>query len=171
MKKSDLIAASVIERAIYSIRGHRVMLDADLAKLYRVTTSNLNLAVRRNAKRFPADFMFQITAAEADGLRSQAVTSKGRGGRRKPVAVFTEQGVAMLSSVLRSERAVQVNVEIIRAFVRLRHLLATNADLARRLDSLESKYDEQFSVVFDAIRQLMAEPALPDPPPIGFKTT
>ena len=171
MKKSNLIATSVIERAIYSIRGHRVMLDADLAKLYSVTTSNLNKAVTRNANRFPSDFMFQITVAEADALRSQPATSKGRGGRRKPARVFTEQGVSMLSTVLNSSRAIAVNIEIMRAFVRLRHLLATNADLARRLDSLEAKYDKHFSVVFEAIRQLVTEPESPKPAPIGFKTT
>jgi hypothetical protein len=171
MSKSDVIAAAAIERSIYSIRGHRVMLDADLAVMYGVTTGNLNLAVKRNAKRFPSDFMFKVTTEEAEALRSQSATSKGRGGRRKPATVFTEQGVAMLSSVLRTERAMLVNVEIMRAFVRLRHLLATNADLARRLDSLESKYDKQFSIVFEAIRQLMVEPEPPKPAPIGFKTT
>lgn len=111
MSKSDVIAAAAIERSIYSIRGHRVMLDADLAVMYGVTTGNLNLAVKRNAKRFPVDFMFQVTAEEGEALRSQTVTSKGRGGRRKPATVFTEQGVAMLSSVLRTERAMLVNVE------------------------------------------------------------
>jgi ORF6N domain len=170
MSKSHLIAASVIERAIYSIRGHRVMLDADLATLYGVTTSNLNKAVTRNAARFPTDFAFQITAAEADNLRESAAVTKGRGGRRKPARVFTEQGVAMLSTVLHSPRAIAVNIEIMRAFVRLRHLLATNADLARRLDAVEAKYDKQFSVVFEAIRQLMTEPEPPQPTPIGFKT-
>ena len=167
---TSVIAAAAIERSIYSIRGHRVMLDADLATLYGVTTGNLNKAVVRNATRFPPDFMFQITAVEADALRSQSVTSKGRGGRRKPARVFTEQGVAMLSTVLNSPRAIAVNIEIMRAFVRLRHLLATNADLARRLNSMEAKYDKQFSVVFDAIRQLMTEPEQPPPERIGFKT-
>ncbi len=171
MSKAKVIAAAAIERSIYSIRGHRVMLDADLAVMYGVTTGNLNKAVARNADRFPSDFMFQVTAAEADALRSQPVTSKSRGGRRKPARVFTEQGVAMLSTVLNSPRAIGVNIEIMRAFVRLRHLLATNADLARRLDSLEAKYDKQFSIVFEAIRQLMVEPEPPKPAPIGFKTT
>ena len=165
---SRTLSVSKIERTIYSIRGHRVMVDADLATLYGVTTSNLNLAVRRNAKRFPSDFMFRVTPAEAKRMRSHAATASGRGGRRKPVSVFTEQGVAMLSSVLRSERAVLANVEIMRAFVRLRNLLATNVDLARRLDSLEAKYDEQFRVLFDTIRQLMTEPEPPEPPPVGF---
>jgi len=171
MSKSAVIAAAAIERSIYSLKGHRVMLDADLATLYGVTTGNLNKAVVRNAKRFPPDFMFQITATEADALRSHAVTATRRGGRRKPARVFTEQGVAMLSTVLNSPRAIAVNIEIMRAFVRLRHLLATNADLARRLDVMEAKYDKQFSVVFDAIRQLMTEPEPPKPAPIGFKTT
>ena len=147
------------------------MLDADLANLYGVTTSNLNKAVVRNAKRFPTDFAFQVTATEADNLQSSTVAVKGRGGRRKPARVFTEQGVAMLSTVLHSPRAIAVNIEIMRAFVRLRHLLATNADLARRLDLMEAKYDKQFSVVFEAIRQLMTEPEPPKPTPIGFKTT
>ncbi len=162
------ISPATIERSIYSIRGHRVMVDADLASMYGVTTGNLNKAVVRNASRFPADFMFQITAAEADVMRSQPATASGRGGRRKPARVFTEQGVAMLSTVLNSSQAVAVNIEIMRAFVRLRHLLATNADLARRLDALEGKYDRQFGIVFDAIRQLMAEP-VQRTPKVGFK--
>ena len=115
--------------------------------------------------------MFQISATEAEAMSSRSVNTKGRGGRRKPARVFTEQGVAMLSTVLNSSRAIAVNIEIMRAFVRLRHLLATNADLARRLDSLETKYDKQFRVVFEAIRQLMIEPELPAPHPIGFQTT
>jgi hypothetical protein len=168
---SPEFTTSAIERAIFSIRGHRVMLDADLAVMYGVTTGNLNLAVRRNAQRFPIDFMFTITAAEADSLKSQAAAAGSRGGRRKPATVFTEQGVAMLSSVLRSEKAVLVNVEIMRAFVRLRYLLATNADLSRRVDALESKYDKHFRVVFDALRQLMVDPEPPGAQRIGFKTT
>jgi hypothetical protein len=135
------------------------MLDRDLALLYEVETKVLNRAVKRNLQRFPSDFMFQLTAEEADRLRCQIGTSnEGRGGRRYLPNVFTEQGVAMLSSVLNSERAILVNIEIMRAFVKLRQMLASNAELSRRLDELDSKYDKQFRVVFDAIRQLMATP-------------
>jgi hypothetical protein len=169
---SGLVPIERIERAILLIRGHKVMLDADLAVLYGVETRALVQAVRRNVERFPDDFMFQLSKEEHAALRSQNVISKpkGRGGRRYPPYAFTEQGVAMLSSVLRSERAVQVNVQIMRTFVKLRRLLATHEDLARRLDALERKYDRQFKVVFDAIRELMAPP---DPKPrrrIGFGT-
>ena len=146
---------------ILSIRGHRVMLDADLAELYGVPTKRLNEAVRRNAARFPEDFMFQLTADEAETLRSQFATSNGRGGRRYIPYVFTELGVAMLSSVLNSERAVQVNIAIMRAFVRLRELAASHKDVLRRLDEMEGKYDRQFKVVFDAIRELMKPPKIP----------
>ncbi len=155
--------------AIYLIRGEKVM-DRALASLYEVETKVLNRAVQRNLKRFPSDFMFQLTAEEADSLRCQIGTSKkGRGGRRYLPYVFTEQGVAMLSSILNSERAVLVNVEIMRAFVKLRQLLASNAELSRRLNELESKYDKQFRVVFDAIRQLMATPVR-DRKEIGFRS-
>lgn len=144
------------------------MVDRDLALLYEVETKMLNRTVKRNLKRFPSDFMFQLTADEADVLRYQIGTSKkGRGGSRYLPYVFTEQGVAMLSSVLNSERAVLVNVEIIRTFVRLRRMLASNAELCRRLDDLESKYDRQFKVVFDAIRELMSPP-IRDRKEIGF---
>lgn len=137
-------------------------LDSDLAELYGVTTKAFNQAVKRNAKRFPADFMFQLTAEEADALRSQFVTSnKGRGGRRYAPYAFTEQGVAMLSSVLNSERAIEVNIAIMRAFVRLRELLSSHKDLARKLDELERKYDARFQIVFEAIRQLMTPPPAP----------
>ena len=150
-----------VENRILTIRGHRVMLDADLAELYGVPTKRLNEAVRRNAARFPEDFMFQLTADEAETLRSQFATSNGRGGRRYIPYVFTELGVAMLSSVLNSERAVQVNIAIMRAFVRLRELAASQKDVLRRLDEMEGKYDRQFKVVFDAIRGLMEPPKLP----------
>jgi hypothetical protein len=154
------LAPAHVERHILLVRGERVMLDADLAVLYEVETRALVQAVKRNRDRFPADFMFQLTDAEAAILRSQSVTSSaGHGGRRFTPYAFTEQGVAMLSSVLRSGRAVRVNVEIMRAFVRLRTMLAGNADLARKLDALERKYDAQFKVVFDAIRELMAPPS------------
>src|SRR5262249_34656228 len=135
------------------------MLDADLAGLYGVTTKRLNEQVRRNRSRFPDDFMFQLTAEEVLSLRSQIATSKqGRGGRRYAPLVFTEQGIAMLSTVLNTERAIQVNIEIMRAFVRLREMIATHRDLARKLETLETKYDAQFKVVFDAIRELMTPP-------------
>ena len=146
------------------------MLDTDLAALYDTTTKRLNERVRRNLKRFPPDFMFELTDREVADLRSQDATSKrpGRGGRRYLPLVFTEQGVAMLSSVLKSERAVAVNIMIMRAFVKLRQLLATHAGLARKLDALERKYDAQFKVVFDAIRELMKPPE-PKRRPVGFR--
>lgn len=157
-----------VEHLIVVVRGHRVMLDATLAGLYRVETRALVQAVHRNAERFPADFMFQLTPEEFASLTSQFVTSNSRGGRRHLPYAFTEQGVAMLSGVLRGEQAVRVNLEIMRAFVRLRQLLAGNADLARRLDELEDQYDSQFGAVFDAIRQLMAPPAV-ERQPLGFR--
>lgn len=152
------ILSEQVERNILLIRGHRVMLDTDLATLYRVPTKVLNQAVKRNATRFPADFMFQLTNEETTALRSQIVTSKSRGGRQYRPYAFTEQGVAMLSSVLHSERAIQVNIAIMRAFVQLREMIGSNKVLARRLNELEKKYDSQFRVVFEAIRELMAEP-------------
>lgn len=170
--KVGLIPAERIESAIYVIRDHKVMLDTDLARLYEVETFNLNKAVKRNRERFPEDFMFQLTKEEAAGLTFQSGMSKtGSGGRRTLPYAFTEQGVAMLSSVLRSKRAVLVNVEIMRAFVKLRRLLDTHKDLARKLEEMEKKYDAQFSNVFAAIRQLMSAPANLPPTPrpkIGF---
>ena len=160
-KRAALIPVERIERSIFLIRGHKVLLDSDLAALYDVETKRLVEAVKRNIDRFPADFMLQLTKDEFAVLRSQIATSNmksGRGGRRSLPYAFTEQGVAMLSSVLRSPRAIQVNVEIMRAFVRLRSMIASNADLARKLTALEKKYDAQFKVVFDAIRQLMVPP-------------
>ena len=165
------ISIERIEQTILLIRRHRVMLDTDLAKLYGVPAKVLNQAVRRNTSRFPADFMLQLTGEEATALRSQFVTLKtGRGQHRKyrPCA-FTEQGVAMLSSVLHSERAIQVNIAIMRAFVQLREMIGSNKGLARRLNELEKKYDSQFRVVFVAIRELMAEPES-KVKRIGFKT-
>lgn len=166
---SSLVPSERIEKRIFAFRGQRVMIDTDLAELYGVTTKRLNEQVRRNIKRFPSDFMFQLTRVEDESLRSQIATLKGgRGQHRKYLAyAFTEQGVAMLSSVLNSERAVQVNIEIMRTFVRLRQLLATNAQLARKLEALEKKYDAQFKVVFDAIRHLMTPPE-PKKRNIGF---
>jgi len=168
-KSLATIAAEGIKQAIFLIRGERVMLDFDLAALYQVTTKVLNQAVRRNRERFPEDFMFQLTPKELAELdRSQIVTGsqKHRDPRFRPYA-FTEQGVAMLSSVLRSKRAALVNVAIMRAFVRLRQILASNTELARKLEDLERKYDRQFKVVFDAIRQLMTPPE-PKRKQIGF---
>lgn len=167
INKSSVIPVDRIEKSILQIGGKKVMLDADLAELYGVETRVLVQAVKRNLDRFPEDFMFQLTEEQFKNLRSQIVTSSGWGGRRYPPYVFTEQGVAMLSSVLRSSRAIQVNIEIMRAFVRLRRLLASNVELARKINDLEKKYDDQFKVVFDAIKQLMAPP---EPPkrPIGF---
>ena len=136
------------------------MLDTDLAVLYGVETSALNRAVKRNLVRFPGDFMFQLTRDEAERLRCQIGTSRWGGRRYQPYA-FTEQGVAMFSSVLHSERAVRVNIEIMRAFVQLRQMLSSHADLARKLEALEKKYDAQFKVVFDAIRELMTPPETP----------
>ena len=153
MSSPDLIR---VERAIRIIRGDKVILDEDLAELYGVETKNLIKAVQRNIDRFPADFMFQLTNQEFKDLRFQFGTASQWGGRRTPPYAFSEQGVAMLSSVLHSKRAVQVNIEIMRTFVRLRKLLASNAELAERLDQLEAKYDGQFRTVFEAIRQLMA---------------
>jgi hypothetical protein len=163
-------ASPVEERillAIHVIRGQRVMLDADLASLYGVETKALTRAIRRNSERFPADFMFRLSSAEFANLRHQSGASSEWGGRRYPPYAFTEQGVAMLSSVLRSPRAVHVNIEIMRAFVQLRRALAGHEELSRKLDALEARYDHQFRVVFDAIRQLMAPPA-PARRPIGF---
>jgi hypothetical protein len=157
------------ERRILLVRGVKVMLDSDLAALYSVSTSRLNEQVRRNLARFPADFMFQLTDDEIQALRSQSAISKpGRGGRRYRPLVFTEQGVAMLSSVLHSERAVHVNIAVMRAFVRLREMLASHRDLARKIEEMEKKYDSQFRVVFDAIRALLEAPPTKSRP-IGFQ--
>jgi len=164
----SLIPVERIEKAILLIRGQKVMLDADLAELYGVETRVLVQAVKRNIERFPDDFMFQLSQKEFTILRSQFVTSSGWGGRRYPPYAFTEQGVAMLSSVLRSQRAIQVNIEIMRAFIRLRQMLASHVELARKLDALENKYDAQFKQVFEAIRQLMTPPE-PKRRPIGFR--
>jgi phage regulator Rha-like protein len=162
-----LIPPERIEQAILLLRGQKVMLSHDLANIYGVEPRALVQAVKRNLTRFPEDFMFQLNKEESDHLKSQIVTSSWGGARAKPYA-FTEQGVAMLSTVLRSERAVQVNIEIIRAFVRLRQLLATHTDLARKLDALEQKYEGHFKVVFEAIRQLMAPAPDPKRGKIGF---
>ena len=162
------IPAEKIERRILLLRGEKVILSSDLAELYGVPPKVLVQAVKRNIDRFPRDFIFQLNLREVRNLKSQIVTSSWGGLRRAMPYAFTEEGVAMLSSVLRSRRAVQVNIEIMRAFVRLRRLLASNKDLARKLDGLERKYDAQFKVVFDAIRELMT-PVPPPPRRIGFR--
>ena len=162
------VQQEIIERKIYLIRGQKVMLDSDIAELYQAPTKRLTEQVKRNISRFPVDFMFQLTSEEAEILRSQIATSRlSHGGRRYLPYVFTEQGVAMLSSVLNSERAIQVNIAIMRAFVKLREMLATHKDLARKLEEMEKKYDAQFKIVFDAIRQLMTPPE-PKKKKIGF---
>ncbi len=165
---SDSTIALQAERRILLIRSHRVMLDYDLAELYGVETRALKQAVKRNLDRFPADFLLELTKREVDEMVSQnVIPGRGKLGGALPFA-FTEQGVAMLSSVLRSKRAVQVNIAIMRAFVRLRELLSTHADLARKLEAMEKKYDTQFKVVFDAIRQLMSPPPSSTKKEIGF---
>lgn len=157
-KDQSLIPVERIERLILLIRGKKVLLDFDLAEMYGVETKVLNQAVKRNLKRFPSDFMFQLTSEELNTLRSQFVTSKGFGGRRVPPYVFTEQGVAMISGVLNSSRAIEVNIAIMRTFVSLRKMLSSNEELSRRLHELETKYDKQFRIVFEAIRELMTPP-------------
>jgi len=164
-----LVPVEAIERRILLIRGHKVMLDSHLAEMYKVPTFRLNEAVKRNRRRFPKDFMFRLGKEEAESLTSQFAMSKpGRGGRRTLPYVFTEQGVAMLSTVLNSERAIAVNIAIMRGFVRLRQILATHKELAQRLSAVEQKYDQQFQVVFDILKKLMEPP--PDAPKrrIGF---
>jgi ORF6N domain len=153
----SVLPARRIERSILVLRDKKVILDLDIALLYGVETRTLIQATKRNRERFPADFMFQLTLEEVEDLRSQIVISSWGGRRYRPYA-FTEQGVAMLSSVLRSARAVRVNIEIMRAFVRLRQVMSTQADLICRLDELEQRYDSQFKAVFDALRRLMAPP-------------
>jgi phage regulator Rha-like protein len=183
---NKIIPVELIQQKIFLIRKHKVMLDSDLAELYGVETFNLNKAVKRNSERFPEDFMFQLTKEEADSLRfqtgilktgekarSQPVEFKrGRGQHRKYLPyVFTEQGVAMLSSVLHSKQAIQVNIAIMRAFVKLKKMLSTNKELAHKLAQLErkiEKHDGEIKLIFDAIRQLMAEPQKPKKK-IGFK--
>jgi hypothetical protein len=157
-----------VAKRILLVRGQNVMLDFDLAELYGVETRALKQAVRRNLARFPADFMFELSAGEIKNLVSQTVIpTRGKLGGATPMA-FTQEGVAMLSSVLRSPRAVQVNIAIMRAFVQLREMLMSSADLARKLLALENKYDAQFRIVFDAIRELMEGPSPPQKPRIGF---
>jgi len=169
MAAHDLvIPLESIERRIHSVRGHRVMLDVDLARLYRVTTSSLNKAVRRNPARFPADFSFVVPWKELRSLMFQTGISSLHGGRRKPVRVFTEHGVAMLSSVLRSPRAIHVNIAIMRAFSRFRKLLAGHESLARRLHDMEKNCDARFRRVLETLRQLVEPPEAAPKERIGF---
>jgi hypothetical protein len=166
----DLIPIDRIEHAIFLVRGQKVILDDDLSRLYGVTTKRLNEQVKRNRKRFPEDFMFQLNLQEVVGLRSHFATlNSGSGRHRKylPYA-FTEHGAIMAANVLNSQRAIEASVCVVRAFVRLRELIASNKELAKRLDELEKKYDSQFKVVFDAIRELMT-PIDPKPRRIGFR--
>ena len=162
---SDLIPVEAIANRIYLVRGHKVMLDRDLAELYDVATKVLKQTVRRNINRFPEDFMFELSWEEEDSLRSQNVTLKARGKHSKyPSFAFTEQGVAMLSSILKSERAIEVNIAIMRAFVQMRELLGTNKKLAQKLVELEQRlteHDENFRIVFEAIKQLLADDEKP----------
>lgn len=167
-RKTSMVPVDRIEKSILLIRGEKVMLDRHLAELYEVRPIALRQQVKRNLDRFPADFMFQLTRAETEDLVSQnVIPSMKQFGGSLPY-VFTEQGVAMLSSVLRSRRAVQVNVEIMRTFVRLRQMLSSHADLARKVNALEKKYDKQFKAVFDAIRELMSPKQVPRKREIGF---
>ena len=167
-KPEDLIPVERIAARIYVIRGQSVMLDADLAELYGVSTGRLNEQVKRNARRFPGDFAFQLTSDEFDALISQiAISKRGRGGRRKPPWAFTEQGVAMLSSVLRSDRAADANVAIMRTFVKLRRMLTTNEKLARKV----AQHDEEIGILFEHIQGLIGPPEPPRKPSIGFRVT
>ncbi len=166
---NDVVPQEIIEQKIFMIRGHKVMLDSDLARLYKVTTGRLNEQVRRNIKRFPDDFMFQLTEDEYQNLISQFAISRWGGRRHLPYA-FTEQGVAMLSSVLNSERAIQVNIAIMRVFVKLKQILSAHKDLAHKLNELErklEKHDGEIQLIFQAIRDLMTSP--PEPPPEPLK--
>jgi hypothetical protein len=167
-KTSAAVSMTRIERQIRELRGHKVLLDYDLAALYEVQVKALNQAVKRNAARFPEDFMFQLSSAELAHLKSQFVTSSWGGGLRRPPYAFTEQGVAMLSSVLRSRRAVGVNIEIMRAFVRLRRVTLDHRQLSRRLDLLEATSEGQFRAVFKAIRELMQNTDKKKSRSIGF---
>lgn len=169
MIQPALITPEFLESKIYLIRGQKVLIDTDLAALYGVPTFRLNEQVRRNILRFPQDFMFQLSPEEGRNLISQiAISSSKHGGRRKPILAFTEQGVAMLSSVLNSERAIHVNVAIMRAFTRLRNLLASHADLVRKLDEMEQEYDKNFKSIFLVLRKLMKEDEKPKSE-IGFR--
>ena len=167
-----MLNIEIIAQKIFVFRGHRVMLDRDIAALYGVPTKILNQAVKRNLRRFPQDFMFQMTKEEMANWKSQIVTSNKEkmGIRRRPFA-FTEQGVAMLSSVINSERAIDVNIQIVRTFAKIKEILSTNQELAKRLEELENKYgdhDEKIKIIFEAIRQLLEPPPASAKPKIGF---
>jgi hypothetical protein len=167
---SHVLPLEIVERRIYMIRGHKVMLSTHLAELYEVEPRALVQAVKRNAKRFPEDFIFQLTMEEFANLKSQIVISSWGGSRRAAPYAFTEHGVAMLSSVLKSKRAIAVNIAIVRAFVRLRQLLATHRNLAAKLEAMEKKYDRQFKAVFEMLSQLTEAQAGRPKHPIGFLT-
>ena len=168
----SVIRGSTVSSRIYLMRGRRVLLDSDLAELYGVLTKNLNKAVQRNLDRFPQEFMFQLSPEEVESLRFQFGTSKkGRGGRRYLPYAFTQEGVAMLSSVLHSPRAVQANIQIMRAFIKLREMVATNELVRQKIEELERKYqkhDKQFKIVFETLRELLEPPKAPKKKPIGF---
>lgn len=164
----DLVSVEFIASKIFIIKGKKVMLDRDLAELYEADTRQLTRQVRRNVERFPEDFMFQLTKEEFKSLMCHFGTSK-RGGTRKLPHAFTEQGVAMLSGVLRSKRAIQVNVQIMRAFVKLRRMILTHQDLRHKIEEMESKYDKQFAIVFNAIKQLLEPPIQEKKKVIGFR--
>jgi len=166
---SNAISVELIATKILLIRGKRVMLDRDLAKLYEVDTSQLTRQVKRNIERFPEDFMFQLTKEEFENLMCQIGISSW-GGTRKLPYVFTEQGVAMLSGVLHSKRAIRVNIQIMRAFIQLKRMLLTNAGLRRKIEKMEKKYDKQFVIVFQAIKQLLEPPPIKEKKIIGFQT-
>jgi len=171
MQHSDaqLIPLEAIEHRIHVVRGLKVMLDKDLAELYQVPTKRLNEQVKRNIDRFPLDFMFQLSEEEAAALRSHSATSNtGRGGRRYLPYVFTEHGALMLASVLTSKIAVDVSIQIVRAFVHLRELITSHKELARKLEALEHEYDARFKVIFEVLNQLTGPSEEPDRPPIGF---
>jgi hypothetical protein len=162
MKETHLIPNERIIQSIFVVRGQKIMIDSDLAELYGVETKVLNQSVKRNLDRFPKDFMFQLTAEETDFLRSQIVTSnEGRGGRRYNPMVFTEQGILMLSSVLKSERAIQVNIQIVRTFIKLREMLSNYKEVKEKIEAMEKKYDQRFKVVFDTLKQLLVEEEKP----------
>jgi hypothetical protein len=166
--KKEVVPTEIIENRIFIIRGQRVMLDSDLAEIYCVTTKRFNEQFRRNIERFPSDFAFKLTSDEFEILRSQIATSRSHGGRRYLPYVFTEHGAIMAANVLNSKCAIEASINVVRAFVKLREMLETNKDLARKFKALEKKYDDQFRVVFDAIRALMTEEEKPKRK-IGFK--
>lgn len=164
---TKIIPQEIIQNKIFLIRGKKVMFDKDLAELYAVTTGALIQAVKRNIQRFPADFIYRLTKEEFVFLKSHFVISKGRGGTRKLPLAFTEHGILMLSSVINSQRAILVNIEIMRTFTRLREMLTNHKELKRKIQEMEKKYDYQFKVVFDAIKELLEPPAKPKEP-MGF---